>query len=219
VAAELVLCLEESRTLLACQFGRDRDTGDPPSDHGLREAVFLAAEHACKVDPTLAARYHRLIVEGGKHNNSAVCTIAGVLVTRLAACWRNGQTYVIRDLDGNEITPEEGHAICAERFKIPPAIRAARRSTTTAKKLKTKDGLAQSGVDRSRSGVRPVRRRRNRSKDRVIQSIRPLTSVRNSTPTASSWTTACIRATREVGRSSRRQSNASHVAPPRHPAL
>lgn len=110
--------------------------GDP----GLREAVFLAAEHARKIDPTLAARYHRLIVENGKHHNSAVCTIAGVLVTRLAACWRNGQRYTIRDLDGNDITAEEGRAICADQFKIPPAVRAARRNTTTAKKLKARTG-------------------------------------------------------------------------------
>lgn len=120
----------------ADHHGGPTKAGDP----GLREAVFLAAEHARKVDPTLAARYHRLIVDAGKHHNSAVCTIAGVLVTRLAACWRNGQRYVIRDLDGNEITPEQGRAICAEQFKIPPAVRAARRSTTTAKKLKTRTG-------------------------------------------------------------------------------
>lgn len=120
----------------ADHHGGPTKAGDP----GLREAVFLAAEHARKVDPTLAARYHRLIVDAGKHHNSAVCTIAGVLITRLAACWRNGQRYVIRDLDGNEITAEQGRAICAEQFKIPPAVRAARRSTTTAKKLKTRTG-------------------------------------------------------------------------------
>lgn len=120
----------------ADHHGGPTKAGDP----GLREAVFLAAEHARKVDPTLAARYHRLIVEGGKHHNSAVCTIAGVLITRLAACWRNGQRYVIRDLDGNEITPEQGRVICAEQFRIPPAVRAARRSTTQAKKLKARTG-------------------------------------------------------------------------------
>lgn len=124
------------------QSGASDHHGGPTKagDPGLREAVFLAADHARKVDPTLAARYHRLVVENGKHHNSAVCTIAGVLVTRLAACWRNGQRYVIRDLDGNEITAEQGRTICTEHLKIPPAVRAARRSTTTAKKLKTRTG-------------------------------------------------------------------------------
>lgn len=120
----------------ADHHGGPTKAGDP----GLREAIFLAAEHARKVDPTLAARYHRLIVEAGKHHNSALCTIAGVLITRLAACWRNGQRYAIRDLDGTEITAEQGRAICAEQFKIPPAVRATRRSTTQAKKLKARTG-------------------------------------------------------------------------------
>jgi transposase len=124
------------------QSGTSDHHGGPTKagDPGLREAVFLAAEHARKTDPTLAARYHRLVVEAGKHHNSAVCTIAGVLVTRLAACWRNGERYIIRDLDGNEITAEEGRVICAEQFKIPPVVRAARRRSTAAKRLKARTG-------------------------------------------------------------------------------
>lgn len=105
--------------------------GDP----GLRTALFLAADQARKVDPTLAARYQRLFNQG-KHHNSATCTIAAVLMTRIAACWRNGQHYVLRDLDGREITEAEGRAICSERYKIDPAVRAARRRTNTAKQQK-----------------------------------------------------------------------------------
>jgi transposase len=106
--------------------------GDP----GLRTALFLAADQARKVDPTLAARYQRLFVDHGKHHNSALCTIAAVLVTRIAACWRNGQHYELRDVDGREITEAEGRKICAERYKIDPAVRADRRRTTTAKQMK-----------------------------------------------------------------------------------
>jgi transposase len=80
-------------------------------DHLLRQALFLAADHARKVDPTLAARYQRLR-DAGKHHNSALCTLAAVLVTRIAACWRNDQTYDLRDLDGRPITEAEGRAIC-----------------------------------------------------------------------------------------------------------
>lgn len=101
-------------------------SGDP----GLRQAIFLAADHARKVDPTLAARYHRLYVDNGKHHNSAICTIAAVLITRIAACWRNGQYYELKDTDGRPITPEQGRQICAERYKIDAAARAARRNTT-----------------------------------------------------------------------------------------
>jgi transposase len=106
--------------------------GDP----GLRQALYLAADQARKVDPSLAARYHRLVVDQGKHHVSALCSIAPVLMTRIAACWRNGERYVLRDVDGTVITEAEGRAICAERYKIDPAVRAARRHTNTAKALK-----------------------------------------------------------------------------------
>lgn len=80
-------------------------------DHVLRQALFLAADHARKVDPTLAARYRRLR-DANKHHNSALCTLAAVLVTRIAACWRTDQPYQLRDLDGRPITEAEGRAIC-----------------------------------------------------------------------------------------------------------
>ena len=106
--------------------------GDP----GLRQTLYLAADLARKVDPTLAARYHRLVVSEGKHHISAVNSIASVLMTRIAACWRNGQRYELRDVDGTPITEAEGRAICGERYKIDPKVRATRRRTTTAKQMK-----------------------------------------------------------------------------------
>ena len=114
---------------------RDGRTGDP----GLRQALFLAADLARKVDPTLAERYQRLYVDAGKHHNSAICTLAAVLVTRIAACWRNGQLYELRDTDGRVITEAEGRAICAERYKIDPATRAARRNPTNTPKRVGRD--------------------------------------------------------------------------------
>ena len=65
----------------------------------LREALFIAADHARKVDPTLAVRYQRLML-AGKHHDSAVCTLAAVLLTRIAACLRAGPHYLLRDTDG-----------------------------------------------------------------------------------------------------------------------
>ncbi len=86
--------------------------------------------------PTLAARYRRLVVEEGKHHSSALCSVAPALMTRIAACWRNGQRYELRDTDGNEITEEEGRRICAEKFAIPPEVRKARRQAGRAKTQK-----------------------------------------------------------------------------------
>lgn len=120
------------------QSGVDDRHGGPTKagDPGLRQALYLAADQARKVDPTLAARYHRLVVDQGKHHVSALCSIAPVLITRIAACWRNGERYVLRDLDGREITGAEGREICAEQHKVSAEVRAARRRTGHAKALK-----------------------------------------------------------------------------------
>jgi len=120
-------------------------SGDP----GLRQALFLAADNARKVDPTLAAHYQRLF-ENGKHHTSAVCTIATVLVTRIAACWRAGEHYELRDTNGRPITQAEGRNICKTRYRIAPETRAARRSKTTTAKLK------RTGRDRKESQSAPV---------------------------------------------------------------
>lgn len=106
--------------------------GDP----GLREVLYLAADYLRHVDPQLAARYHRLIVDTGKHHDSALCHLATTLATRLAACWRHRQRYVLRDVDGTPITQAEGRAIVAERYKIPDSVRQARRRASRAKQLK-----------------------------------------------------------------------------------
>lgn len=97
-------------------------------DACLREAMFMAADHARRADPTLAARYHRLMVSAGKHHNSALCHIATALLTRLVTCWRNGERYVIRDVDGRAITAAEGRKIVAERYPIPDELRRTRRA-------------------------------------------------------------------------------------------
>src|SRR5680860_1370823 len=85
-------------------------------DACLREALFIAADHARKIDPTLAARYHRLMTIEGKHHNSALCSVAAVLLTRIAACVRSDTAYQLRDLDGTMITEAQGRVIVADRY-------------------------------------------------------------------------------------------------------
>ena len=106
--------------------------GDP----GLREVLYLAADYLRHIDPQLADRYHRLIVETGKHHDSALCHLATTLATRLAACWRRRERYLRRDIDGTPISQAEGRAIVAERYKIPDNVRQARRRSSRAKQLK-----------------------------------------------------------------------------------
>ena len=97
-------------------------------DACLREAVFMAADQARRCDPSLAARYNRLMVEAGKHHTSALCHVAAVLLTRIVACWRAGEHYVIRDVDGTVVDLVEGRRIVAERYTVPADLRAVRRA-------------------------------------------------------------------------------------------
>ena len=124
-------------------------------DACLREALYLAANAARKSDPTLAVRYHRLMVTDGKHHNSALCSVAAVLLTRIAACLRSGRPYELRDVDGRAITGAEGRAICAERYTIPPEVRAARRSLRRPQTMKGRDERVTTGVA-TRSKTSPV---------------------------------------------------------------
>lgn len=94
--------------------------GDPL----LREMLFMAADHARLVDPQLAAKYIRLM-SGDRHRDSAVCHLAADLLTRIAACMRSGQHYVLRDVDGREITEAEGKQIVKTKYKVDQKQRVA----------------------------------------------------------------------------------------------
>jgi hypothetical protein len=124
-------------------------------DACLREALFMSADHARKIDPTIAARYHRLIVEEGKHHNSAVTTLAATLLTRTAACLRNATPYELRDTDGRSITEQEGRLIVAARYTIPPKTRAARRQLTVSTRQARRNERTEKGVAK-RSEAPPV---------------------------------------------------------------
>jgi transposase len=99
-------------------------------DAVLRQALFMAASQARRIDPTLAAKYHRLMVEAGKHHNSAICHIATTLLTRIIACWRAGQHYQLRDINGTPVTADQARTIIAEQYTIPNNLRARRKTTT-----------------------------------------------------------------------------------------
>ncbi len=130
-------------------------------DACLREALFTAADHARKIDPTLAVRYHRLMVHAGKHHNSAVCTLAATLLTRIASCLRNATPYQLRDTDGRPITEQQGRAIIEQRYTIPAKTRTARRQINAPTRAPRRNertprnGRAKTGVAQ-RSEAPPV---------------------------------------------------------------
>jgi transposase len=109
---------------IAGRHGPPTKSGDAP----LREALFMAADWARRIDPTLARRYHRLMVHDAKHHNSALGHISPVLRTRIVACWRSGTPYVIRDIDGRELSVQEGRIICQARYRVSDHLRAQRRT-------------------------------------------------------------------------------------------
>jgi Transposase IS116/IS110/IS902 family len=123
--------------------GPPTKAGDAP----LREALFMAADAARRTDPTLAARYHRLMVHQGKHHNSALCHISTVLLTRIVACWRAGTPYQLRDTDGTPITPSQGRQIIHQRYQISAELRAQRRTSHIKTPRRT-------GEERSRQALR-----------------------------------------------------------------
>ena len=125
------------------QSGTNTDGHGGPTkagDPGLRQALYLAANQLRKVDPQFAQRYYRLVVDEGKHHNSALCHLAANLATRIAACWRRREPYLLRDTDGRPITQAEGRAIVQQRFKIGDDVRRARRRSSKAKQLKQRTG-------------------------------------------------------------------------------
>ena len=109
------------------RHGPPTKSGDAP----LREALFMAANAARRTDPSLAARYHRLMVTRGKHHNSALCHISTALLTRIIACWRASTPYQIRDTDGTPLTTAQGRAIIAQRYRVSGELRAQRRTSHT----------------------------------------------------------------------------------------
>jgi transposase len=102
----------------------------------LREALFISANQARRLDPTLAATYHRLMVHAGKHHTSALCHTAATLLTRVVACWRAGTPYQLRDVDGRVIDKDQARAIIADRYTIPAQLRNARTTTGTGRRNK-----------------------------------------------------------------------------------
>lgn len=135
-------------------LGETRGGVTKAGDPLLREMLFIAADHARLVDPQLAAKYVRLM-SGDRHRDSAVCHLATDLLTRIAACMRTGQPYVIRDVDGREITEDEGKAIVKIRYKVD----SKRRDTAAHRRLRDRRKQAtgrESQKSQSAPTPRPV---------------------------------------------------------------
>jgi len=99
----------------------------------LRTTLIRSADHARRLDPQLARIYHQQMVERGKNHLGALCVVAANLAERAWAVMRRGTPYVICDIDGRPVSPEEARAIIAERFTVSAEQRARRRSKKLGK--------------------------------------------------------------------------------------
>lgn len=108
-------------------------------DAVLREALWSAADQARKIDPQLAAKYKRLM-DTDRHHDSALCHIATQLLTRIIACWRTGEHYALRDVDGRTITEAEGRQIVREHHQVDRHRRQQATDTRLPKRIKGRTG-------------------------------------------------------------------------------
>jgi len=125
----------------ASETGESDRKGMPISKAGsslLRSTLFRAADTARKQDPQLARIYYVQMVERGKDHLGALCVVAANLAERAWAVMERGMPYVVCDIDGTAVTPEQAKAIIAERFAVTEMIRGRRRSKKKAGKAPQK---------------------------------------------------------------------------------
>jgi transposase len=118
----------------ASETGDTDSKGQPISKAGpswLRDQLLQSANTARRVDPQLAAVYHRQMVHRGAHHRKALTVVAAKLAERFWAVMARGTPYVICDVDGAPVTPAQAKAIIAERYTVPDDVRAHRRARKT----------------------------------------------------------------------------------------
>lgn len=123
----------------ASETGNTDRRGQPMSKAGsslLRTTLIRAADTARKQDPQLAKIYYTHIVDRGADHLKALCVVAAALAERAWAVMRRAMPYVVCDTDGTQVSPEQAKKIIAERWTVPPEVRARRRSTKTTNKIK-----------------------------------------------------------------------------------
>jgi transposase len=99
----------------------------------LRTTFVIAADTARKQDPQLARIYYVQMVERGKNHIGALCVVAATLAERAWTVMKRQTPYVIRDIDGSPVGPQQAAAIIAEHWTVPAEVRARRRNKKAGK--------------------------------------------------------------------------------------
>jgi transposase len=120
----------------ASETGDSDRKGQPITKAGnrkLRRMLYQAADTARKHDPQLARIYYVQMVERGANHTKALAVVAAHLARRLWRVLERQTPYVICDLHGRPVTPEEATQLIAERSTVPEDIRRRRRSKKAGK--------------------------------------------------------------------------------------
>jgi transposase len=97
-------------------------------------ALYQAAEVARQWDPQLAKIYHDQMVNRGKPHYKAIGAVMSHLASRIHAVLTQERDYVLRDVDGREVTAREARTIILTRYQVPAELRAERRKSRRRRK-------------------------------------------------------------------------------------
>jgi hypothetical protein len=106
----------------ASETGNTDRNGQPMSKAGsslLRTTLIRAVDNARRPDPQLDRIYYTQMVERGAEHLKAVCVVAGALAERAWTVMNRQMPYVICDIDGTPVTPEQAKQIIAQNYTIP----------------------------------------------------------------------------------------------------
>ena len=97
-------------------------------------ALYQAAEVARQWDPQLAKIYYDQMVHKAKPHNKAIGAVMSHLASRIHAVLTEQRDYVLRDVDGREVTASEARTIIQTQYQVPAEIRAAQRTRIKRRK-------------------------------------------------------------------------------------
>jgi transposase len=117
-----------------------------------RRAGFLAADTARHWDPQLAKIYYHGMVHKGQTHIEAICVLVNHIYIRALRVLKEDRPYVLRDLQGQPITPQAAREFIKEHLTVPQEIRRERRNK---KRIQEKINAGR----RKRNSRRPVPKR------------------------------------------------------------
>jgi len=97
-------------------------------------ALYQAAEIARQWDPQLAKIYYDQMVHKGNPHYKAVGAVMSHLASRIHAVLTEQRDYVLRDVDGREVTSAEARTIIKTQYQVSADIRVARRTSRRRKR-------------------------------------------------------------------------------------